>query len=391
MQKAHKVCHLVHQSYYRDGRVKRYVESLIAKGDKVDVICVKGPKLPTSELNNTKTNVYEIPFQRINGGAFSYPVEYLIAFLLFSIWLTTLHLRNRYDVVHVHNMPDFFVFAAFLPRISGSKVILDIHDPMPEFFMSKFETTEKSPIVKTLIWEEKLSTLFAHEIIAANENFRNCLIRRGVPKDKISIVLNIPDPFIFSRDNLNGRNGNREEFILLYTGTLAPRYGLELPVRALPLLVKDIPNVRLLLVGPNNTFSEHLVSLAEELGVGSYLTINLPVPIEQVPVYMNNADIGIYPALPDSHMSIAIPSKVLEYAFMGLPILAARLLVLENYFSDTAIEFFNPKDVKQFADKVIKMHSNTPMRESLAINADREFTNKHSWEQEFSTYQRLLD
>ncbi len=48
---------------------------------------------------------------------------------------------RRYDVVHVHNMPDFLVFAAFWPRAFARKVVLDVHDLMPEAYCSKRKTS----------------------------------------------------------------------------------------------------------------------------------------------------------------------------------------------------------------------------------------------------------
>ena len=61
-----------------------------------------------------------------------------------SAALTGLHKRNRYDVIHIHNMPDFLVFAAWYPKLTGAKLILDIHDVVPELFANKFRTKLKS-------------------------------------------------------------------------------------------------------------------------------------------------------------------------------------------------------------------------------------------------------
>ena len=48
------------------------------------------------------------------------------------------HLREKYDLIHVHSVPDFLVFTAWLPKLTGTPVILDIHDILPEFYASKF-------------------------------------------------------------------------------------------------------------------------------------------------------------------------------------------------------------------------------------------------------------
>jgi hypothetical protein len=46
----------------------------------------------------------------------------------------------RYNLVHVHNMPDVLVFEAFIPRVCGARVILDLHDPMPELMIKYLES-----------------------------------------------------------------------------------------------------------------------------------------------------------------------------------------------------------------------------------------------------------
>ena len=48
------------------------------------------------------------------------------------------HSRRPYDLVHVHNVPDFLVFTAWRPKLDGAGIILDIHDIVPELFASKF-------------------------------------------------------------------------------------------------------------------------------------------------------------------------------------------------------------------------------------------------------------
>jgi len=45
---------------------------------------------------------------------------------------------TRYQLIHVHSVPDFLVFAAIVPKLLGTPVVLDIHDVLPEFYASKF-------------------------------------------------------------------------------------------------------------------------------------------------------------------------------------------------------------------------------------------------------------
>src|SRR5208283_2523971 len=82
--------------------------------------------------------------------------------------LKKLHKQNRYDVIHIHNMPDFLVFAAWCPKLTGAKLILDIHDVVPELFESKFETKFKATYFILLTTIERLSAKFVDHVIVSN-------------------------------------------------------------------------------------------------------------------------------------------------------------------------------------------------------------------------------
>src|SRR4029078_9084829 len=69
--------------------------------------------------------------------------------------LAGLHARRRYDVVHVHNVPDFLGFSALVPKLAGARVILDIHDILPEFYAGKFAASRQSIAFRSLVLLEK--------------------------------------------------------------------------------------------------------------------------------------------------------------------------------------------------------------------------------------------
>jgi hypothetical protein len=68
-------------------------------------------------------------------------------------------------VVQAHNLPDFLVFAALVPKLLGARLILDLHDLMPEFYASRFKSGMTSFPIRLLCWQERLSCLFAKHVI----------------------------------------------------------------------------------------------------------------------------------------------------------------------------------------------------------------------------------
>src|SRR5204862_1399232 len=139
------------------------------------------------------------------------------------------HARQRYDIVHVHNIPDFLVFAAWFPKLTGARVILDIHDIVPELFASKFKAANGSMLVRGLKFVEKLSALFANHIILANHLWVEKYTSRSAPAKKCSVFINNVDAHIFQPRPRPESNGHP---VILFPGGLQWHQGLDIAVRA---------------------------------------------------------------------------------------------------------------------------------------------------------------
>jgi hypothetical protein len=132
-----RICMVVHKNYHNDARVLRYTESLLKCGFQVDVICPPEKHEPTPKIEKG-LRVYTIPIHHRPRGRIGCVFEFGLSIVFYCIFLSFLHIKKRYQVIHVHNMPDFLIFSGFLPWVLGTSLILDIHDPMPEFYESKF-------------------------------------------------------------------------------------------------------------------------------------------------------------------------------------------------------------------------------------------------------------
>ncbi len=383
---------IVQKNYYQDTRVRRYVESLVKTDASVDVICPPQDQDFDAVFEpQAQIRVYSIPIHHVDKSQIGYILEYLFSFVWYFIRLSILHIRNRYEVIHVHNMPDFLIFSAVIPKIMGAPLILDIHDPMPEVFISKYGERPNKLILSLIKLQEKLSCWLADEVITVNSICETNLINRGIPPKKITVVHNYPNSAIFDRNlYLEECDSPREYFTLIYPGTLAPRYGLETVVRALPQLKTKIPEIRLLIFCQNTPYKDELQRLADQLDVLSYIEFRPLIRNEEIPHQLIRADIGIYPAINDIHMSLATPTKVLEFSAMGIPIMSSRLRMVEEIFGDSAIMFFESGNVSQFTECVIKLYRNPALRKKLTKNAYQIFVQKFSWDREFQGYLEML-
>src|SRR5438477_7594002 len=188
-----RICMVAFTYYASDPRVRREAEALAGRGDDVDCICLREPgQEKVGNLNGVR--LFPLSIRRYRGAS---TIFYLTAYCLF-FWsafceLAVLHLKKRYDVVQVHTMPDFLVFVALIPKMLGAKVILDVHDLMPELYMSKFGVEETSWVIRFITWLERRSIAFAHRAIAVHNPHLEALIKHGNPKEKFDVLLNVPD------------------------------------------------------------------------------------------------------------------------------------------------------------------------------------------------------
>src|SRR5258708_29724508 len=113
-----------------------------------------GGREPREAIHNG-VHIHRLHIRRKRGNFLRYLFEYFMTVLLGGLKLAQLHLRSRLDVVHVHNMPDILVLAGIIPRLSGSRLVLVIHDPIPWLHMSWHQ--EKSRLVVRLLARQDIA------------------------------------------------------------------------------------------------------------------------------------------------------------------------------------------------------------------------------------------
>ena len=382
-----RVCMVAYTFYEGDNRVRRYAETLVRRGDQVDAIVLRqddaGPFARVSGVN-----VYKVQRRTVNE---RYKIEYLIKLLGFFLKsffrLSFLHLKHRYDVVHVHSVPDFEVFAALVPKLSGAKVILDIHDIVPELFCSKFRASHDSLLFKALLVVERASMIFSNYVIVANHIWHARLIRRSVSPSKCSVVMNYPDPEFFHPGKRIEKRGER--FVMIYPGTLSFHQGLETAIRAVDLLREQIPQLEFHIYG-KGTDEKYFVDLVNSLGLQQKIIFNPIVSIEKLPEIIAGADLGVEPKLSRSFGNEAFSTKILEFMIMGIPVIASDTLVHTHYFDDSLIKFFKSEDVKDLANGIVELHRKKRVRQSLISNSLK-YMEKNNWEVRKGVYLDLVD
>jgi glycosyltransferase involved in cell wall biosynthesis/peptidoglycan/xylan/chitin deacetylase (PgdA/CDA1 family) len=380
------VCMPVYSFYKTDNRVMRYAEALAKRGDCVEILALGQKGMPRyEEIRGVK--LYRIQNRNYNEkNKLSFLLKLMAFFIKSSIHLTKTHFKNPFDLIHVHSVPDFEVFATVIPKLKGAKVILDIHDIVPEFYASKFQEHKKSIIFKTLAWIERLSCKYSDHVIISNHIWQETLFSRSVEREKCTVIMNYPDEALFS---MRLRKRNDDKFILIYPGTLAWHQGLDIAIKAFALIKDMAPKSEFHIYG-RGPEQKNISKLIEKLDLKKRVILKDTVPLDEVASIMAEADLGIVPKRDDPFGGEAFSTKILEFMSLGIPVIVAETRIDKFYFNESIVKFFKPDDINDLAHCMISLIRDKNMRARLAHNA-LTFVADFSWEKKRAEYLSLVD
>jgi glycosyltransferase involved in cell wall biosynthesis len=238
-------------------------------------------------------------------------------------------------VIHVNNIPNFLVWAAAPERRRGTGVILDIHDPIPELFASKFSgRLGTGAIVRLLAWEERLATRAADRVFCVHEPHRAMTEGHGVDAKKIRVVENLADESLFPV-----APARAPAPVVVDHRTLARRMGLDTLLEALRLLRDEGCVVRGAIWGDGDAVAS-LRRTRDELG----LTAQVEIPGERfrpeaLLPRLRQVGIGVVPLRRDVFTDIMLPVKVLEYVRLGIPVVVTWTPTVAYYFPESTLSF----------------------------------------------------
>lgn len=382
-----RVCMIGYAFYESDARLIQYATSLTGRGDTVDVICLRHPGQCSSERVDG-VNVCRIQTRQVNErGQFAYLFR-VVRFLLHSaVVVARRHSAKHYDLLHVHSVPDFLVFAALLPKILGAAVILDIHDILPELYCSKFAARRGSWVFHMLVLVERISILSADHVVVANDLWKPRLVQRSCAAEKCTAICNYPDPHTF---HPRPRRLGMDRFVILYPGSLNWHQGVDIAIRAFARAGTEMSDAEFHIYG-DGPEKPHLMALATELGLNGRVKFRSTVPHGEIAEVMAQADLGVVPKRASSEFgNEAISTKVLHFMAVGVPVIVSRTAVDTHYHDDSRVWFVESDNVAELSQAMVTLRRDAHLRASLA-SAGLTYTGENNWMARKAEYLRLVD
>jgi glycosyltransferase involved in cell wall biosynthesis len=388
-----RIAIVTHSVFEEDPRIRREADALADAGWEVDVFSLRATPdtVPAPEHAGVRMIVIDVGRNQ-GAGLGTYLREYASFFIRVAWTLTRAHRTRRYRVVEVASPPDPLVFAALPVRLAGVPIILDLHEATPEFFKSRFPRAAGRWSDRLLHLAERVSIRFARVAISVNRARHLRLLALGYPEAKLRVVTNGPSLARFETAGTTVRPFMADGTLrIVYTSAVTPLYQLDLVVRAVARIRAERPDLPVAFeVYGRGDAEPDLAALAAELGIADRVVFHGRIALEAIPAALAAVDIGVSPIRRDPFTEISMPTKALEYAVMGKPVVAADLPAVRDHFDPEMLAWYEPGDEASLAAAILRLVDDPEARESGAAAAAGR-ARELSWDREAPGYVALVE
>jgi glycosyltransferase involved in cell wall biosynthesis len=266
-----------------------------------------------------------------------------------------------------------------VPRLRGAKIILDLHDPMPELYCGIYAVRQQHFIYRLLCRIERWSIAFADKVLTPNISFKALFASRNGAADKVEIVMNSPQPAIFDAEKYEtpacapGRT-----FTLMYHGLLVERHGLDLAIEAMSRLNGEAPGLKLEIYGDRTEYVDRIVRQVDELKISEFVHFHGYKTQTEIAQAIVSIDLGVIPNRLNGFTNINFPTRIFEYLAMNKPVMVPRTKGVTDYFGEEEILFFQPGDIDDLAGKLAWAYHHPSELQSM-MERGREVYRRNTW------------
>jgi glycosyltransferase involved in cell wall biosynthesis len=334
-----------------DRRVWAEAKALYADGWRVSVVA---PRHAGGRWREQVDGIHVLryPLWVAGSGLLAHAVEYGMALPATFVLAMLAHLRNRVDVVHIANPPDFLFPLAGLFRRFGAATIFDQHDPSPELYLAQ-GGRRGGLIDRFLRWCERRTYGAADVVIATNESIRAIATDRGgVDPARVVLVRSSVDPSRTYRVASDTSLKAGRDYLVVYLGVMGPQDGIDHFVRMAREIADRLPGkTRFYAVGDGSERAR-AESLARSLGLAGDMVFAGQLTDEEVRTVLSTADLAVGPDPANGFNELCTMNKTLEYMAMGVPVVGFDLAETRESAGDAAV-YARPNDPLDLAHAAI--------------------------------------
>ncbi len=316
----------------------------------------------------------------------------------FQIIIQKLIKIYKIDIIHGHSHFRAAKYGLKVAKKKNIPFVYEVRGFTEKNLISDFKSGNYSKDQKILSYldiklNETRLMLNSDLVVTLSNSMKYEIINRGVQENKIIIVPNGTDPNqlkpVKKNQNLLLDLKLHNTIIIGYIGRISWYEGIEILIKALPILLKEISNVKILLVGKiNDDYRKFLSKIIEDLNLKDYVIINGPVPHEKISKFYSIMDFVILPRLNIDVCRIVTPLKPLEAMAFKKFILVSKLPAFQNIIipGETG-DFFKPEDSRDLATKVIYYLNHSEKKLEIENSVRNFVKERYAWKKIVPLYE----
>jgi glycosyltransferase involved in cell wall biosynthesis len=297
---------------------------------------------------------------------------------------TTLALRRllneiKPDILHMHYLgplvaPLILRFKPFVVSVWGSDIVGEsglVKDRWRERFLKRIVLRYSDAVLASSRFLATATCQYA-----------------GLPLERVPVYYWGVDLKKFSPHGISKRITNGGAIVIGFVKHLLPKYGAEYLLRAIPVIRKKHPMIKVLLLG-EGVLRQDLEKLSVDLGIADVVHFCGWVTNEQVPQYMRQMDIFVMPSVYESE---TFGVAAVEAQAMGIPVVATKVGgIPEAILDGTTGILVPPRDSDAIAQAIIRLIEDTDLRESMSREGPHFAARHYDWEKNAGRVGELYD
>ena len=362
-----------------DRRVWQEALALKAANYQVSVVSPATARYPKLVEHLEGIHVYRYPMLIEGKGYLGLIFEYFWSFVCIFFWTIFVSIRRGFKVLMMANPPDIYFPIVWMWRLLGKKTVFDHHDLTPELFATKFHLN-RSIVLSFFYFAERQMLRAVHKVLSTNESYKAIDMRRGRrSSEDVVVVRNAPDPARFTLRLPDPALRKSARYLVAFLGEIGQQDGVDVLIRAISAINAQLGAnaVQYVLMGAGPHFDK-IVAYAESEGVSDQITFTGRADNDTICRVLSTADLAVDPCPYSPHANVSTATKIMEYMFFNLPIVAFDLLETRRS-GDDAVCYARLGDEAHFSQLMVELLLDVERRRMLGRAARMRLDTTLSW------------
>lgn len=375
-----KILMVLDHNYPTDHRVEKEIKTLINHHHEIVLACYSHQRAEKLYEKEGGLTIYRRPISNFRQKTSVAALKFPFYFNFWKEFISDIITKEQIDAIHIHDLPLAKV-GVFFKEKYRMPLVVDLHENWPASLeIAKHTNTPMGKILSSnkqwRKYEQKILSK-ADAIITVVEEMRERIYALGIPKEKLHVVSNTVD-FSEFPSVTSSRPKDKNSITLFYAGGINIHRGLQIVIKALPEVLKELPNVEFLILG-SGSYKKDLTELVHQLKVDKQVHFTGHKSFEEMVRILSESDVALIPHLRSEQTNCSSPNKLYQYIYAGKPILTSNCTSLERLVKETQSGLSYQHDSPEsFKTALLDLIHNQKEKVDLDF-ANKQLKDKYNW------------